>query len=301
MTHRRAVALMIIATLLWSIAGVVTRHLDSVRSFEVTFWRSLFNALALLVALSAMRGAALWHGLLHARWPFWVSTLCWALMFTAFMVAITLTTVANVLVTLAIGPLITALFARVFLGHRLSGRTWSAIAVAGCGIAWMFGREAMAGVSPLGTLVALIVPLAAAVNWVVLQFVAHDNTVREAGSSADMLPAVLIGAGLSALATLPLAYPFQASGHDMGLLALLGIAQNAIPCLLAVRLTRELPAAEISLLGLLEVLFGVAWVWLIAGEQPGPDTLIGSTLVLGALVCNELLELKQKRALAVQT
>jgi hypothetical protein len=39
---------MVLVTLLWSIAGVVTRHLDAARSFEVTFWRSLFNALALL-------------------------------------------------------------------------------------------------------------------------------------------------------------------------------------------------------------------------------------------------------------
>ena len=44
MTHRRAVALMILVTLMWSIAGVVTRHLDAARSFEVNFWRSLFNA-----------------------------------------------------------------------------------------------------------------------------------------------------------------------------------------------------------------------------------------------------------------
>ena len=145
MTHGRAVTLMIVVTLLWSIAGVVTRHLDAARSFEVTFWRSLFNALALAVALSAMRGAALWRGLLHAPWPVWASGLCWATMFTAFMVAITLTTVANVLVTMAIGPLITALFARLFLHHRLPARTWIAIAIGGGGIAWMFGREAGAG------------------------------------------------------------------------------------------------------------------------------------------------------------
>ena len=55
MTHRRAVALMVLVTLLWSIAGVVTRHLDAARSFEVTFWRSLFNALALAVDLTALR------------------------------------------------------------------------------------------------------------------------------------------------------------------------------------------------------------------------------------------------------
>ena len=295
MSHRRAVSLMIIAALMWSIAGVITRHLDSTRSFEVSFWRSGFNALALVVGLTAMRGAGLWRSLAQARLSLWASGTCWSIMFTAFMVAITLTTVANVLVTLAIGPLITALFARLFLGHRLPLRTWSAIVVASSGIAWMFGKEAMTGVSLMGTFVALAVPFAAASNWTLLQFVAQRKTESKTEKQTDMLPAVLIGAVLSALATLPLAYPFQASAHDLGLLAILGVVQLAIPCLLVVRLTRELPAAEIALLGLLEVIFGVTWAWLGAGEQPSVATLVGGALVIGALVGNEVLELRHKR------
>ncbi len=300
MTHRRAVLLMILATLLWSVAGVVTRHLDAARSFEVTFWRSLFNALALMMALSVMRGATFWRGLLRAGWPVWASGVCWAAMYTAFMVAMTRTTVANVLVTLAIGPLITALFARLFLGYRLPARTWLAIALASVGIGWMFGREAMDGVSLAGTLIAFIVPLAAACNWTLLQFVAHGETGLEAKNRVDMLPAVLIGATLSALITLPMAYPLQASGHDLGLLALLGVVQLAIPCLLVVRLSRELPAAEIALLGLLEVLFGVTWAWLWAAEQPSMGTLVGGVLVISALVLNEFMELRQKRTIVAQ-
>ncbi len=295
MTHRRAVALMVLATLLWSIAGVVTRHLDAARSFEVTFWRSLFNALALVVALSVMRGPALWSGLLRAPRVVWVSGVCWSVMYTAFMVSLTLTTVANVLVTLAVGPLVTALFARLFLHHELPLRTWVAIAIATLGIGWMFGQEASAGASLTGTLVALAVPLAAAVNWTMLQHIGHGSGDPDAAAPQDMLPAVLIGATLSALATLPLAYPFQASTHDLGLLALLGVVQLAIPCLLVVRLTRVLPAPEIALLGLLEVLFGVAWAWLWAGEAPTESALAGGALVLGALIVNEALALRRAR------
>ena len=294
MTHRRAVGLMIVATLLWSIAGVVTRHLEAARSFEVTFWRSLFNALALMVLLSVLRGAGFWRSFLHAGWPVWASGVCWAGMYTAFMVAITLTTVANVLVTLAVGPLITALFSRLFLGHRLPTRTWLAIALAACGIGWMFGRDALAGSSLVGTLVAAFVPLAAAFNWTILQFVAQRTPRGGSGPSQDMMPAVLIGASLSALITLPAACPMQASLHDIGLLALLGVVQLAIPCLLVVRLSRELPAAEISLLGLLEVLFGVTWAWLWAAETPSSGTLVGGVLVIGALVFNELLGLRKR-------
>jgi len=108
-----------------------------------------------------------------------------------------------------------------------------------------------------------------------------------------MLPAVLIGAVLSAVTALPLAWPLQASGHDLGLLALLGAVQLAIPCLLMVRLSRELPAPEIALLALLEVIFGVAWAWLGAGEQPSARVLLGGGLVLLALVVNESLAMRQ--------
>ncbi len=282
MTHRRAVALMVLVTLLWSIAGVVTRHLDAARSFEVTFWRSLFTALALAVALTALRGPALWPGLLRSGRVLWASGLCWAVMFTAFMVSLTLTTVANVLVTMAIGPMITAIFSRVFLGKHLPLRTWLAIVVAGAGISWMFGAEAGNGASLLGSLVACAVPLAGAANWTLLQ------RAGESGAQGpDMLPALLLGALISAAVTLPLTWPLQASRHDLGLLALLGCVQLALPCLLVVRLSRQLPAPEIALLALLEVVFGVAWAWLWAGERLSANVLLGGALVLGALVANE--------------
>lgn len=286
MSHPRAVALMVLATLLWSIAGVVTRHLDAARSFEVTFWRSLFNAVTLLILLLPLRGAALFLDILAGNRVIWFSGLCWAVMYTAFMVALTLTSVANVLVAMATGPLLTALAARIFLGHRLPASTWIAIGVAGLGIAWMFGAEAARGSSLAGSLVALAVPLASSANFTLLQ--QRAGSARVGGEAQDMLPAVLLGALLSAAVTLPLAWPLQASGHDIGLLALLGAVQLAIPCLLVVRLTRELPAAEIALLALLEVIFGVLLAWAGAGEVPSDSTLAGGALVLGALAANHL-------------
>lgn len=286
MTHRQAVGLMVLVTLLWSIAGVVTRHLDSARSFEVTFWRSFFTALSLAVGLLAWRGRGLWTSLRDGgRW-LWLSGLCWAVMFTAFMLALTLTSVAYVLVTMALGPVITALFSRIFLRFPLPWSTWLAIVVAGLGVAVMFGGESGDGFAPAGVLVACCVPLAGAANWTVLQRVRQQREV-------DMLPAVLIGAIVSSLFTLPLAWPLQASGHDLGLLALLGSVQLALPCLLVVRLSRHLPAAEISLLALLEVVFGVAWAWWWAGEQPSLNVLLGGGMVLLALVAKEAAGLRR--------
>jgi len=288
-THRRAVALMVLCTLMWSIAGLVTRQLDAARSFELTFWRSLFNAVALTIGLLALRGgAALWGDIRRGGVVLWFSALCWGVMYTNFMVALTLTTVATVLVTMAISPLVTALFARMFLRHRLPARTWAAIGLAGLGIAWMFGRQALeAGHSSSGALVALGVPLAAAANWTLLQHLHQRHAADARIDQPQMLAAVLLGALLSALVALPLALPLSATGHDLSWLALLGVVQLAIPCLIVVHLTSVLAAPEISLLGLLEVVFGVLLVWTGAGERPDSAALGGGALVLVALVGNE--------------
>jgi drug/metabolite transporter (DMT)-like permease len=299
LTHSRAALLMVLVTLMWSTAGVVTRHLEAARSFEVTFWRSAFNALALVVALLAMRGPRLFGDIRRGGGALWASALCWMVMYTNFMLAITLTTVATVLITMAIAPLITALFARMFLHHRLPRRTWVAIAVAGAGIAWMFGRHAFApGTSMTGALVALGVPLAGATNWTLLQHLHQRHAADPTVAEPDMLPAVLLGALLSAAVTLPLALPLSATPHDLGLLAGLGVFQLAIPCLLVVVLTRVLPAPEISLIGLLEVIFGVLLAWVGAGEVPGPTALSGGALVIGALLLNEWLGLRERNSRA---
>ncbi|MCW7540949.1 DMT family transporter [Aquabacterium sp. A7-Y] len=283
---------MVGVTLLWSIAGVVTRQLEAARAFEITFWRSFFNAAFLVGALALLRGRGLWHGLVAGGWPLWVSGLMWAVMYTCFMLALTLTTVANVLVTMALAPLLTALIARFALGQVLPPRTWGAIALAGAGIGWMYGQQLSGGDARhlLGTLVALAVPVASAVNWSVIQ----RSAGRGQAAGPDLLPAVLIGATLSALVTLPLAWPLQASAHDLSLLGVLGVFQLAIPCLAAVQLARVLPAAEVALLALLEVVFGVAWAWLGAGEAPSTAVLGGGALVLLALVGNEVLGLRRR-------
>jgi drug/metabolite transporter (DMT)-like permease len=291
MTHGTAVAVMAGAALLWSMAGVVTRRLDVAQGFGLTFWRSGFNVLALVVLLAWLRGPLpLWRTLRTGGRALWASGLCWAVMFTAFMVALTLTSVANVLVTMALGPLLTALGSRFVLGHRLALRTWAAIAMAGVGIAWMYGHEFGVGGARqmLGTLVALAVPLAAATNWTLLQHLkGHD-------APPDMLCAVLVGALVSVAVTLPLGWPLTASAHDLSLLALLGVFQLAIPCLMAVAAARVLSAPEVSLLALLEVVCGVLWAWLGAGEAPSKAVLGGGALVILALAGNEALALRSQ-------
>ena len=288
MGHATAVAVMVAVTLMWSIAGVVTRQLQSAHSFEVTFWRSFFTAISLLVILPLWQGPGVFRRMPWGQGAFWFSGVCWGVMFTAFMMALTLTSVGNVLVTMAVGPLVTALIARIFIGHRLPARTWIAIVVAGLGIAYMFASQVDLdglgqGSTVLGLLVALLVPLAAATNWTIVQ------RSQSHGSRIDLVPSVLLGAVLSSLVTLPLSFPFTATSTDMAWLALLGLVQLAIPCVLAVQCARVLKAPEVALLALLEVIFGILWAWWGANETPTREVLLGGALVIGALLGNELL------------
>jgi drug/metabolite transporter (DMT)-like permease len=272
---------MIVSALLWSIAGVVTRHLHSARGFEITFWRSLFAALTVVIYFAATKGRSGLTQLARSGTPVLVSGLMWAIMFTCFMVAMSLTRVANVLIVQSLSPVFTALLAAAVLRRPVSARTWAVIAVAATGIASMYIVDVagLAGQHLLGVVVALGIPLAASVNWVNIQRVGHR---------LDLTGAVLLGGLLSAAITLPLAWPMRASTHDIALLALLGIVQLGIPCIVVVRAARLLAAHEAALLALLEVVFGILLVWWFAGERPGAATLIGGSMVLAALAYNEL-------------
>lgn len=287
LTHNRAIFLMVAVTLMWSTAGVVTRHLESARSFEVTFWRAAFTVLSLGVYLPLSQGLDVFAKMRSAGMAFWLSGVCWSVMFTAFMVALTLTSVGNVLVTMSLGPLLTAVIARLFIGHRIPARTWVAVVVAGAGIVYMYASQ-IDTLSLWGTLVALCVPIAGATNWTVTQH-AHAQ-----GHDVDLMPAVWVGGVLCCAVTLPLALPFQATPHDVALLGVLGVFQLAVPCVLSVRCAQILNAPEISLLQLLEVIFGILLAWWGANEAPSMAVLTGGAVVICALVVNEVIGWRQR-------
>lgn len=278
MTHRRALWLMVLVALLWSTAGVVSRQLDGANGFELTFWRSAFTFVALLAWWVFREGRAALTPLFQRSPLLWASAACWATMFTAFMSALTLTTVANVLVVMALAPIATTLLAWLVLGRRPAPRTVVAVLLAAVGVVWMFGGQG----SRLGwgPVVAFAVPMAMAVNFVLLE--------RHARSAVSLPHAVALGALLSSLMTLLPALPLTASATDLAWLAILGIFQLALPCVLLVTLMRELSATEVALLALLELLFGATWAWWLAGEVLSPRALTGAALVVLALVLNEL-------------
>jgi drug/metabolite transporter (DMT)-like permease len=280
-----ALILMVAAPVLWSTAGVVTRHVERAQAFEQVFWRSLFAFAFIFAALLLGRRSPV-KAVQEAGKAGLLSGALWGLMFTAFVVALSFTSTANTLVVMSIAPLLTAFLARAVLKEPVALRTWAAASVSAIGIAWMAASDSMLAGSRdvAGMLIALTVPVAAATNFVTLRAMA----LRAASARVDLVPAVMLGGLLSGLIALPLALPFQATGRDLALLAFLGVFQLGLPCMLMVIASRSLQAPEIALLALLEVVLGPLWAWLGAGEVPARATLVGGGIVLAAMVFNEL-------------
>jgi drug/metabolite transporter (DMT)-like permease len=276
---------MVLAPVLWSTAGVVTRHLQKAPAFEQVFWRSLFAFVFVFGFLALQRQSPVRKVVLSGR-PGLVSAAMWAVMFTAFVFALSLTSTANTLIVMSISPVLTALAAWAVLKEPVPVRTAVAAVAAAIGIAWMAAGDldALSARDVTGMLFALMVPLAAATNFITLRWVArHGEAVK-----LDLVPAVMTGALISFVIALPFALPFQATGRDIALLAFLGFFQLGVPCMLLVVASRTLAPPELALLALLEVILGVLWTWLWAGETPAASTLIGGGVVLGALIFNEI-------------
>jgi drug/metabolite transporter (DMT)-like permease len=273
--------LMIGAGLCWSTGGILVRSTVIANGWEIVFWRSLFMVLTLAVILTVWhRGAVLRKFAAVGIWGV-VTGGFLAMTFFFYIIALTMTTVANTLVTMSIMPFVAAFLGWLVLKEPIRPGTWAAMAAAAAGLVLMFA-DSLRGDGTAGMLLALGVPLAFAANLIV---------VRHHAGQADMVPTVVIAGVISALVALPFALPLTASLHDVAILALMGAVQLGIGCMLMTLATRHLSAAEVGLLSLLETTFGPIWAWAGIGERPTDVAIFGGIIVVGALALNGLLGL----------
>jgi drug/metabolite transporter (DMT)-like permease len=275
--HRRAVLFMIVAAICWSSGGILVRQLSITNTWEIVFWRSLFMALFVAGVLLAMHGRGTPRAVYAVGWPGLLSGLFLSGTFFFFIASLTHTTVANTFVLMSVSPFLAAISGRLVLKEPVPARTWLAMTVAFAGIVIMFGDAIDSG-RILGNLLAFGVSIC---------FAAQVTMLRKFHARVDMLPQVMI-AGLWTLApAFLLAGPFAATPRDIAVLAFMGCVQLGTGCLLATAASRSLSATEIGLLALLEPIMGPLWVWLLMGEDPGGNALLGGVIVLAAVIANE--------------
>lgn len=268
------------APLCWSIGGLVFRTVEA-GPWEAIVWRSLAHLVLFPVVLLLRSGSGAFVDLTRARLTVLVVALCIAATFILHVQAMMSTTVANVLVTQSISPLLVAVLAWVVLGERVDARGWTTIAIAFIGLAVVIGSSIDGG-NFVGNAFALGVASCSACMVIL---------IRRA-RALNLQPVSIVGAGIAVVVALPLASPFNIATRDILLLLGLGVAQMTLGLSFFLHALRVLPAAQVTLIALLEPVLGPLWVWLFVGEEPSLSTLLGGGIVIAALSVNTAIALR---------
>jgi drug/metabolite transporter (DMT)-like permease len=269
------IALVTLAAVLWSTAGLFIRMLD-LDIWTILGWRSAFGGAAL--ALIALAGVSARRRVASTGTPprfgrmWFVAVFLSALSMLAYIAALKLTTVANVLAIYATVPFVAAGLALVWLGERVGRRVLTASAVAFVGVLVVAGF-ALTPDDVAGNALAFLMTVCFAALVVMSR--------RHPGMGMAEISAY---ASLACVAICwPLMSPTIPGAFELLILAGFGITSTALAYLLFLVGGRYIPSGEAGLIALLDVVLGPLWVWLAFGEDPGSATMLGGGLILAAV------------------
>jgi drug/metabolite transporter (DMT)-like permease len=265
------------AAILFSTAGYIVRHIH-LPAWDISFWRSVFLVAALLPLLILYRKRYLADAR-HAGSALVLSAAALAGSFVCFILALGEAPVANVLIVFGATPFVTALAARLFLREPLHRHTLFAMAAATAGLGLSVAGSLKGG-ALLGMALAFVVVLCMSSNYVVVR---HRRDV-------DMVPAIALAGILSGLIAWPFAEPSNLPLAELPWILALSPGQLCGGLLLYMAALKRIPAGRAALLGLLELVLGPIWVWLLAGEKPDDLTLLGGAVVIAAAAANVWLD-----------
>lgn len=280
MRYGTGVKLVLLAAFLWSLNGLLIRHIHDAGTWAVLFWRSA-GMTPVLVAVIAWRSGGVIAPLVRVGWAGVLGGLGLVLAFGGAIYAFQATTVANAVFLFSASPFLAAILGWVILRESVRPTTWVAIALAGVGM-FLMVREGLAAGAIAGNVAALLSALGFAGFTIALRW----------GKLADMLPAVVLGGIFSMLAAaimmlvqgqtpwVPVPDALIALGMGAGILAA-GMALYTAG-------SQVLPAAELTLLSMIEVLLAPIWVFLVLGETATAGTFVGGAVLLVAVCFNAL-------------
>ena len=273
--NRLGFALVLASAIVWSFGGALKHFITTGESWTIVFWRSVWAALFLLIFMLVRKGP---RGTLQLFADMGLPGICVAICFatasTCFIVALSHTTVANILLMQAGVPLIAALIIWILFRERVTVPTWIAIAFVIMGVAVMVSDSLTGKVSPIGDTLSVLIAFAFACATVITRRYAH---VR-------MVPAVCLGTVMSACVSGVLVSNFIVILPDMGILMVFGSLNLGVGLALFASGVRLVPSALAALLGTTETVLGPIWMWLIHAEIPTIRTMTGGLIVLTALL-----------------
>lgn len=286
-SYRQGVALVLMAGACWSIMGLVVRLMEAATSWQILFYRSLTLGIFLLVVLTIRGRGSPIRAMRRAGLSSVLGGLALVLAFCGSIISIRNTTVANAMFLFATAPFMAAVLGLLILKESVRPATWIAMAVGGLGVAVMVAEGLSLG-HVLGNAAAVLSAFGFALFAVALRWQRME----------DMLPAVCLGGFFTALVAgslcLATGEGLGASSHDVLLASLLGVGQLGLGMTLFTYGSKAVPAAELALLAMSEVVLAPLWVWLALGETAGPWTLMGGAVLMAAIAGNALSGIRRK-------
>lgn len=285
--YRRGVALVVAAAMLWSLMGLAIRLMGAAGTWQILFYRSLGLVPVLFLVILQRSGGRPLPRIIAAGWPAVIGGTGLVFAFAGAIFAIQATTVANAVFLFAATPLLTAVLAWLLLKEPVRPATWAAIVLAGVGI-FVMVREGLAIGAGLGNVAALLSASGFAAFTIALRW----------GRLGDMLPAVLIGGMLSAaVAGVVIAArgeSFALSPHAVALALGMGAGLLGLGMAIYTAGSRVVPAAEIGILSMAEVMLAPVWVWLFLNESASGGTFAGGAVLLAAIALNALTGMRHR-------
>jgi drug/metabolite transporter (DMT)-like permease len=272
--HRRGRTFVALAAIAWSTAGILQREL-SVGVAAQLAGRALFAVVGLLGYIAIAERGALVRAFRAIGRPGVAIAGLMAVSSGSFLFALNHAPVASILFMQALAPILAAVLG-MLVGERVSRRTWIAMAIAIGGVALMVGGPGRPGA--LGLALSFIMTLSFAGTLVITR---HQREV-------SMAPATCASQIVVFAAAAPFSHPGAVGAGDAGLLVALGVGQIGLGLVFLTIGGRLIPAAEVALITLLEVVLGPLWVWAFLSEQPSAATLAGGVIVLAAVAVQTL-------------
>ena len=257
--------------------GFIIRSFEEATVWQILLLRSLFFMIALMLFLLATYKKNTIKIIKNAGFPAVLGGLVMSLSFIAFVVSMSITTVANVVFIISTQTMFLAIFGYFYLKEKISLISFFSILLAMGGITIMVGDSISTG-SFLGNIVALAIPI----NFSILVMIIRKN------KNLDMVPAIFYSGIFSIIYGLFLSESFVFTSHDILMGFFLGVPQLAFGFICITIGSRTTPSTTIGLLMLTETLFAPIWVWIFLNEIPPLSVLIGGCVIITAIIIKSL-------------
>lgn len=286
-SYRTGVMLVLMAGVCWSSMGLGIRMIETANVWQVLFWRSTAIVGFLFVLLMLRSRGRPVMAIRRAGIAGALGGACLVVAFTGGIYSMQTTTIANAVFMFAAAPLLAALLGRMLLGESVRRATWWAMGIAILGIALMVGEGIALG-HVLGNAAAGMTALAFACFTIALRWRRLEDmmpTVFLAGVFATAVGAIICVSG---------GYGLSVPVNDIAVSLAMGVFQVGAGLVLYTLGSRAVPAGELVLLSMTEVVLGPIWVWWVFGETAGFYTLVGGTIVLLAIGGNAVSGMRRK-------